>query len=79
MQAGIANVQSNFNKTIIAAACYWPVINFIAYHYLPFHLRYACFDFFSFIYAVGLSLMNNNNKEEKALEDRITNSFENLS
>jgi hypothetical protein len=59
-EAGVQNVRTNLYKTLCAAACFWPIVNFIAYHYLPFHLRYACFDFFSFIYAVGLSCINNN-------------------
>ena len=70
--AGVKNVRNNLYKTLCAAACFWPFVNFIAYHYLPFHLRYACFDFFSFIYAVGLSCINNKNT------DGISSSIEQL-
>ena len=76
-QAGVQNVRTNLYKTMCAAACFWPIVNFIAYHYLPFHLRYACFDFFSFIYAVGLSCINNQNTDG-INTDGISNSIEQI-
>ena len=58
-EKAVENVNKKIYNTMKFAVMYWPFINFIAYHYLPFHWRYACFDFFSLIYAIGLSFINN--------------------
>ena len=58
-QYALENWSLRFMLTYKLAACYWPFFNFVAYHFAPFHLRYLCFDIFSLVYAIGLSLINN--------------------
>ena len=55
----LQNLKAKYLKTLTFAACFSPLVYFIAYNYFPFHLRYLCFDFFGFIYSVILSLINN--------------------
>ena len=64
VEGAVDNFNQKIYNTMKFAVCYWPFINFIAYHYLPFHLRYACFDFFSLVYAIGLSFINNSKKSD---------------
>lgn len=74
IQGAKENIQNKLYNTMKFAVCYWPFINFIAYHYLPFHWRYACFDFFSLIYAVGLSFINNSRTSDlPKIEDTCLN------
>ena len=59
-EIALNNLKTKYKKAVSMGIICGPVINFVAYHFFPFHLRYLCFDFFAFIWAIILSLINNN-------------------
>ena len=58
-EASKEEVSSKFQSSFIFYNLFWPGINFMAYHYVPNHLRILFFDAFGFLYSIGLSLLIN--------------------
>ena len=58
-EKAVENIKEKFWKLWHIGKYYWPIANFVVYHFAPFHMRQVVVDIFAFFYSIIMSFVNN--------------------
>ena len=59
LKDAMKNIRERIKKLVAAAVLYQPIVNFVGYYFIPFHMRQLHFDFANFLFGIFQSYINN--------------------